>query len=225
MVLLYGEFVGLLYFWAEQIYQQPQPLKYYGLERSQRNLFSLLIGLCLGLLTLLALFVLEGGLGWLAWQRPTLALPQVILEGLIVALGVGFAEELLFRGWLLDELERNYSPSVSLWLCSGLFALLHFLRPLPIILQTWPQFLGLLLLSVTLVWAKRLCQGRLGLAIGLHSGLVWGYYMINVANLVVYSGQVPVWLTGVDKNPLAGGMSLLFLGMMALGLQRLAKIR
>jgi hypothetical protein len=49
--------------------------------------------------------------------------------------------------------------------------------------------------------------------------------MINVANLVVYSGQVPVWLTGVDKNPLAGGMSLLFLGMMALGLQRLAKIR
>jgi membrane protease YdiL (CAAX protease family) len=144
----------------------------------------------------------------------------VILEGLASALGIGFAEELLFRGWLLDELQRDYHPRVALWADSTLYALLHYIKPLQEILRTWPGFPGLLLLGLTLVWAKRSRRGRLGLPIGLHAGLVWGYYIINVGQLVQYSGQVPEWITGVDRNPLAGVMGLLFLGVLAFWMRR-----
>jgi membrane protease YdiL (CAAX protease family) len=52
---------------------------------------------------------------------------------------------------------------------------------------------------------------RLGIPIGLHAGLVWGYYIVNVGQLIEYSNQVPVWVTGIDGNPIAGVMGLLFL--------------
>jgi LPXTG-motif cell wall-anchored protein len=40
--------------------------------------------------------------------------------------------------------------------------------------------------------------------------------MINVGQMVQYSGAVPKWITGVDKNPLAGIMGLVFLCAIAL---------
>jgi len=211
IVILYLEFLGLLQIWGRGVYRRPQPLRAYGLDFSRRNLQALLVGLGVGCLSLAGLFGLETLLGWIIWQPPALSLWRTLGEGLIVALGVGLAEELVFRGWLLDELERDYRPTSALWISSLLFALLHFIRPLAMVLQTWPQFLGLVLLGLLLVSAKRWARGRLGLPIGLHAGLVWGNYVLTVANLVAYSGQVPAWVTGINRNPLAGAMGLLFL--------------
>jgi membrane protease YdiL (CAAX protease family) len=219
MVVLYGEFVVLLRLWGQRVHQQAQPLKKHGLVRNRKNWLDLFKGISVGLLSLLCLFLFEGWLGWLSWRSPTQFLPKVILEGLIVALGLGLAEELLFRGWLLDELRWDYSPSVSLWLSSTLYALLHFVKPFAEILRTLPSFPGLMLLGLTLGWARLVHKGRLGFPIGLHAGLVWGYYIINVADLVRYSGQVSVWVTGIDRNPLAGGIGLLLLGVIALWLK------
>jgi len=211
IVILYLEFLGLLQIWGREVHRYPQPFRAYGLGFSRRNLQALLLGLGVGCLSLAGLFGLETILGWILWQPPALSLWRTIGEGLIVALGVSLAEELVFRGWLLDELERDYRPTSALWISSLLFALLHFIRPLAAVLQTWPQFLGLVLLGLLLVSAKRWARGRLGLPIGLHAGLVWGNYVLTVANLVAYSGQVPAWVTGINHNPLAGAMGLLFL--------------
>jgi hypothetical protein len=63
---------------------------------------------------------------------------------------------------------------------------------------------------------KQWRRGRLGLPIGLHSGLVCGYYIINVGNLINYTGRVPDWVTGVNKNPLEGIIGILFMGGLAL---------
>lgn len=220
MVLLYGEFILLVRYWGKHVYRQPRMLRHYGLERTQRNGLELLIGLGIGIITVLSLFGLEGWFGWLVWQRAAVFLPQVISEGLIIGFGIGFAEQLLFRGWLLDELQRDYRPRVALWVSALVYALLHFIKPLTEILRTWPQFPALLLLGLTLVWAKRSCSSRLGLPIGLHAGLVWGYYIINVGELAEYTGRVPDWITGVDRNPLAGIMGLLFLGGIAIWMRR-----
>ncbi|OKH28862.1 CPBP family intramembrane glutamic endopeptidase [Chroogloeocystis siderophila] len=219
MLLLYGEFIFLLRWWGKRVYHQRQILQHYGLVRTRRNWLELLRGLVSGVILVFSLFLVEGWLGWLVWLPTTGFLPQIILEGLIVAIAVGFAEELLFRGWLLDELERDYRPAVALWMNAILFALLHFIKPLPEILRTLPQFPALIVLGLALVWAKRL-RNRLGLPIGLHAGLIWGYYIINVGQLTQYSGQVPDWITGVDRNPLAGVMGLLFLAILALGIRQ-----
>lgn len=219
MLVLYGEFVVLLRLWGQRVHQQTQPLKNHGLVRNRKNGLDLFKGIIIGLLSLLCLFLFEGWLGWLTWRSPTQFLPKIILEGLIVALGVGLAEELLFRGWLVDELQWDYGSKVSLWLSSTLYTLLHFVKPFAEIWRTSPSFPGLLLLGLTLGWTRIARKGRLGFPIGLHAGLVWGYYIINIGDLVLYTGQVPVWVTGIDRNPLAGGIGLLFLGLIALMLR------
>jgi membrane protease YdiL (CAAX protease family) len=96
LVILYVEFIFLLNIWGKQVYQQPKIFSHYGLEFTRLNGVNMLQGLAIGLTTVLVLFGLEGVLGWLVWQQPQVFLGRIILEGLLVSLGVGFAEELLF---------------------------------------------------------------------------------------------------------------------------------
>lgn len=231
LLLLYTEFIWLVRQWGQRIYGQPNLLWRCGLEFTRLNGLELLLGLAIGLISLFALFATQGFFGWLVWKTPSVELARVVLEGLLVSLGIGFAEELFFRGWLLDELERDYSPAIALWSNAAVFAAVHFIKPLEELRRTLITFPALLLLGATLVWAKRsrsrseggFYRGRLGLPMGLHAGLVWGYYIINVSQLVGYTDRVPAWMTGIDRNPLAGAMGLLFLVILYLTMRSLAR--
>ncbi|MEX6775893.1 CPBP family intramembrane glutamic endopeptidase [Limnospira fusiformis] len=227
LVLLYCQFLILLQWWGKSVYGQPRYLRVCGLEISRRSGEGLLIGLGLGWVGVLGIFAIATGFGWLKWQPFPANFPIIIIESLLVSLGVGFAEELLFRGWLLEELRRDYSPVKSLWVSSVIFALLHFIKPWEEIVRTWLQFPGLLLLGIILVWAKDVTRtpnhphGSLALAIGLHGGLVGAYYIINVGELTMNLGKVPPWVTGIDSNPLAGLLGLLGLGAIAIIIRQL----
>ncbi|MEG4319429.1 MULTISPECIES: CPBP family intramembrane glutamic endopeptidase [unclassified Microcoleus] len=222
MGLLFAEFLLLLPRWGKQVYGQTQLLKSYGLINTRQNGYELLIGLTIGISITFTLFLAQGLLGFVAWQNSH-NLPRIIAEGLLSAFAVGFFEELIFRGWLFDELQRDYSYPMSVRANSLVFALSHFIKPVEGMLRTWPQFPGLLLLGLILVLAKRSRQNRLGLSIGLHAGLVWGYYIINVGELVRYSGSVPDWVTGINGNPLAGAIGLLFLSVLAVGMRQMSE--
>lgn len=226
MPLLFLGFLVLIPYWGKVVHRDRRILQTYGLNVVPQNGIELLQGGAIGLFSLLALFLVQGWLGWLNWQPFSVATLRVVAEGLLVGLGTGLAEELVFRGWILDELQRDYYPRASLWANSLLYAVLHFIKPLPEAIRTFPQFPGLVLLGLALVWAKRSTSrqdrvtgpvhgGRLGLSIGIHAGLIWGYYIVGVGQLFQYSGRVPEWVTGVDKNPLAGGIGLVFLGLLA----------
>ncbi len=223
MPVLFLEFFGLVYSWGRRVYQVPQIFQSYGLERSRPFVRDLLQGLGTGVTSLVSLFLVQTALGWVGWQAPSDGLLLTVLEGLLVALGFGLAEETIFRGWLLDELQRDYSPAVALWGSALAFAGLHFIRPPDEILNTFPQFGGLLLLGLTLVWAKR-ATGRLGWSVGLHAGLVWSYYVVNVGQLVRHTGAVPEWVTGIGNNPLAGALGIGFMGGLALWMWRRSRI-
>lgn len=219
MSILYIEFLVLLWQWRRRLYADSAPFKSCGLRRQRYDLQLELIGLAIALPGLAILFSLQVLLGWatLDWSQFS---GRWVLEGALVGLAVGFAEELLFRGWLLTELEADYSPAIALWASSLIFAIAHFLRPLEAILATWPQFFGLVILGLTLVWGKRASSvshqdGRLSLPIGLHAGLIWSYYVVDVSDLVVATEQVPDWLTGVGGNPLAGVLGVALLTVMA----------
>jgi len=222
MALLFTEFIFLVRIWGKKVYGENQVIKSYGLINSRQNGLEFIIGLAIGTLLTFSLFAVQGLLGFVSWQNSD-NLPKIIAEGLLSALGVGFAEELVFRGWLLDELQRDYNDRVSVSANSLLFALSHFIKPVAAMLRSWPQFPGLLLLGLILVWGKRSRQNRLGLPIGFHTGIVWGYYMINVGQLVRYSGSVPDWVTGVNGNPLAGAIGLLFLSVLVWGMRTRSK--
>jgi uncharacterized protein len=219
MLILYSEFIGLTLLWGRWVDQHPNQLSHYGLQWTAKNGQELLCGTGLALGWLGGLFGLEGWLGWLSWQSLTPSLLQVSLEGAVIGLGIGFAEELFFRGWLLDELQRSYRLRNSLLFSSFIYAGLHFLKPIDEIARSWPEFPGLLMLGFLMVWAKRATQQRLGLPIGLHTGLVWGYYLINVGQLVRYQATIPDWVVGIDHNPLAGLAGLIALIGLAIVIQ------
>ena len=215
MGLLAIEFIALLPWWGRKAYQHPNLYSRYGLIFTRQNGFLLLKGLAIGSCFTLALFITQGLLGWLTWQSPRLPILQLLLEGSATALGTALAEELFFRGWMLDELDRDYSPTIALITDAGLFASLHFIKPISVMLASLPQFPGLWLLGTVLVIAKRQHQNLLGISIGLHAGMVWAYYVINVGNIVKYSGRVSDWITGINGNPLSGLLGLIFLGILA----------
>lgn len=215
--ILYCEFIVLLRFWGRWVYQVPNLLTQYGLEFSRRSGQEWALGVGLGVVSLLALFAGEGALGWIRWQSPSGSFVGLCLIGFIVAAGFGFAEELLFRGWLLEELRRDYRPDAAQWLSAVVFALVHGVRP---------QFPALVLFGAALVWAKSVYGvekhyavsslqqrcGRLSLPMGLHTGLIWAYYVLNVGQMMGHTGRVPTWVTGLDGNPLAGLLGIGFMG-------------
>lgn len=219
MPLLYAEFVLLVVLWGRFVYGQTNLFKRYGFRQPRKNLRDVVRGVSVGLLSLLLMFVLQSAFGWVVWQFPQPTFARIFLEGAGVAIAYGVAEELLFRGWLLDELQRGYSAQTALLTSSIIYAALHCIRPL----QESIQFPALIILGLILVWAKRLTQGRLGLSIGFHAGLIWGYYIVNVGQLVTYSDQVPEWVTGIGRNPLAGIVGIFSLGAIALWIRGAAR--
>ena len=220
VLLVYCEFIALIWAWGRNVEQKARPYAYYGLVFSWQNLLECLIGIAFGVISLSLLILLETSLGWQKWQAGV-DWPGAILPGFLTGIGAGFAEELLFRGWLLTELEKDYGEKHSLFLESGIFALLHlnFVKLFESIAIVGVQLPGLALLGMDLVWAKRSRSGRLGLAIGLHGRLVWAYYAIDTTKLLVSAQAVPEWVTGIGGNPIAGMMGIMCLGAIALVLR------
>lgn len=219
LVFLYSCFIGVAWFWGRWVHDWRQPWSNYGLLCSRRFVSDGCIALLAGFSLVLAMFGVELLLGWASFYPRSLV--GIALEGLLVGVAIGFAEELLFRGWLLAELKVNL-PRYQAIIWSGLmFAVAHFIKPLPEILSTSPQFLGLLLLGVILGAGRYMSIfqptfASLALPMGFHAGLVWGYYIIDVGDLVIPSGRVPEWVTGIHGNPLSGALGVLILGCLAI---------
>lgn len=229
--LLYCFFLGLLPRWERQVHRLTKPWQAIGLSGGQ--LVPLCQGLGVGLASIAVLLVIQLTLGWAEILPAERNWAALFLAGGLTAMAVGWAEELLFRGWLLHELAQGGSKAGALIGTSVIFALAHFIKPVEVILDTWPQFLGLLLLGLSLGWARRiptLHQGRvlkpsLGLPVGLHGGLVWGYYFLSVGDLSQPTGVVPAWVTGIDGNPLAGMVGIGLLSGLAVWGYRLSHRR
>jgi membrane protease YdiL (CAAX protease family) len=159
----------------------------------------------------MACLALASQLDW----RPRLT-AGLALNGLLLALGVGFAEELLFRGWLLGELERLVGAQRALWVQAAIFSLVHSRFDLP------PALLlallgGLLLLGLVLGLQRRDDGGLLWGAIGLHGGLVGGWFFIS-QGLVTLPEQAAGWLIG-PANPIGSLPGCLGLGVLLLAMR------
>ncbi|MGC1309625.1 MAG: type II CAAX endopeptidase family protein [Phormidesmis sp.] len=230
LVMLYGLFLKELPRWGRQVHAWALPLRRCGLVLARQTVRDLAIAMLIGVLGVFLLFGVETLFGWASPVTPSPKLARFILEGLIMSLAVGFAEEMMFRGWVLAELEETYPSTVALVMNALFFAGTHFIKPWAEIVRTFPQFLGLVILGLALVWGRRTVTGdhtqktsRLGYPIGLHAGLIWGYYMVNVGGLSEYTGRVPEWVTGVDDNPLAGLLGILLLSAIAYQFAKVAE--
>jgi membrane protease YdiL (CAAX protease family) len=145
----------------------------------------------------------------LQWQ-PRLSGP-LLLNALLLGLGVGLVEELLFRGWLLGELTLQLGARRAWLLQAAVFSLVHLRFNLE------PGLLlgllsGLLLLGMALGLRRRADQGALWGAIGLHGGLVGGWFVL-LQGVVITDPAAPAWLMG-PANPIGGLAGVLGLALL-----------
>ncbi len=179
----------------------------YGFVGNLSLLSSLALGFGLGVFSLAIMFTCQFWLGWCYLEKSNIKLiPSILPTILLIALLVGGIEELVFRGFLLTELERDYPVWLAATISSLIFALLHLVWEQR---ETKPQIPGLWLMGMMLVLARMADGGSLGMAWGLHAALVWAIATVDTAGLITYTGKASDWLTGKNKKPLAGAAGII----------------
>jgi membrane protease YdiL (CAAX protease family) len=147
--------------------------------------------------------LLAGVARWRGWAG--LDSPEIV-NALALAAGVGFAEELVFRGWLWGELGQLVGRRQALLYQAILFGLVH----------PWWRVTGLggagllgglILLGLVLGLQRRADAGALWGAMGLHGGLVGGWFALQAGPLAL-TASGPEWLLGPGgpggANPIGG---------------------
>ena len=214
-VLSFVLFLLVMPRWAALRWSEPRPWRRLGLIARRPgtrmdHVSSLGIGLLMSIALIgliVSLLVFTGNGSW----RGNLEI-QAILNCLLLALGVGFAEELIFRAWLWEELTKMLGTRGGLVGQAAIFSLVHTRFNLgfgPML----GLLTGLFLLGLILALLRLRDQGSLWGCIGLHGGLVGGWFLAH-QNLLMIDPNAPMWLVGPggqNANPLGGMVAILSL--------------
>ncbi len=168
---------------------------------SRKDVFkALLRGFIKAMLLLLVLLIGLFFAGQIKWQPQISA--GLLLNGFALGVGVGFAEELLFRGWLLGELEfrfasKAWGKSLALVLQALVFSLAHTRFNLPLA-SLCGLLGGLTLLGLALGLQRRADAGLIWGAVALHGGLVGGWFVLNQGLIGQQEGNpIGSWLAWI----------------------------
>jgi len=136
-----------------------------------------------------------------------------LLNSILLGLGVGFAEEIIFRGWLLEELKFEYGTKISIALQAIIFSFVHNLSN-EIFWNLAGLRLGLILLGIFLSLIKIRDKGSLWNCIGIHAGLVGIWFLLN-NGLIEFKEKTPSFLAGPFTqnipNPIGSFSAILIL--------------
>lgn len=193
----------------------------YGVTGSTPTVITTLIGFGVGVVGLGLLTLTQVGMGWVTFSpnsfrdNPVAYSPTHWLKPLGIGLGlliltgwISWTEELIFRGFLVNQFQLVYSAVSTAAIASLIFALLHLVWDGR---DTLPQLPGLWLMGVVLVLARWWSGGNLGLPTGLHAGWIWGLACLDTFQILAPSPQGSPWLKGRFGQPLTGILPLLLL--------------
>jgi len=139
--------------------------------------------------------------------------PSILLNSVLLGLGVGFSEEIIFRGWLLEELKFEYGTKISIALQAIIFSFVHNLSN-EIFWNIVGLRLGFILLGIFLSLIKIRDKGSLWNCIGIHGGLVGIWFLLN-NGLIEFKENTPSFLAGPFTqnipNPIGSFSAILIL--------------
>ena len=121
-----------------------------------------------------------------------------LLNAILLIVGIVFAEEIVFRGWLMEEMVLLFGLRRGIIMQSTIFSLAHYRSDIGL-LALIPFFTGLFLFGIVLTLRRTIDRGSLWGCIGLHGGLVGVWYLFD-AGMVVFSINIPYFLLGPSKN-------------------------
>ena len=224
-VLSFVLFVALMHRWVAVRWSAEKPWAALGICRANPQeqptpAAALLKGLLIaaGLLTVITSVVLLEGSG--DWRGEVDA--TQLTNAVLLCLGVGFAEELIFRGWLWAELNQMLGSRRGAVAQASIFSLVHTRFNLGLGAMSG-LLVGLFLLGMVLARQRQSDRGIIWGCIGLHGGLVAGWFLLQ-SGLLELSPNAPSWVVGPGgnaPNPLGGAVGLISLLILLL-IQRTA---
>jgi len=195
-----------------------------GLVVSSRAAKDLAAGIGITAVMMGTILALELAIGWThfeGWAWDALPLHQVVLDllaGLAIFIAVGFYEEILYRGYQLQNIRDGAGLWMGILLSSVIFAVSHAANPNSV----WYTTVAGIFVAGLLLAYGWLRTGSLWLPIGLHigwnmfEGPVFGFPVsgLDTVRLLVHTVTGPPLWTGGDFGPEAG---LIILPAVALG--------
>ena len=121
-----------------------------------------------------------------------------LLNAILLIVGIVFAEEIVFRGWLMEEMALLFGVRRGIILQSTIFSLAHFRSDIGL-LALIPFLTGLFLFGLVLTLRRTIDRGSLWGCIGLHGGLVGIWYLFD-SGMVIFSIDTPYFVLGPSRN-------------------------
>jgi len=180
------------------------------IDKKENRLFYFLRGILYSIILLLLILIPIISNQWGNWIG--ILSPEILFNSLLLIIGVGFAEELVFRAWLLEELKNQYGFKKAFIFQALVYSIVHIGFDMPF-LQMLSILFGLFLLGIVLSMIRIKDNNSLWGCAGLHGGLVGIWFLMN-NGLIEISKDAPIWLVGpgnINTNPLGGiyGITLL----------------
>ncbi len=135
-----------------------------------------------------------------------------LLNALLLIVGIVFAEEIVFRGWLIEEMVLLFGLKKGIIFQSAIFSLAHYRSDIGWIALI-PFLIGLFLFGLVLTLRRTMDKGSLWGCIGLHGGLVAIWYLFD-SGMVTFSIDTPYYLLGPSKdmiNPIGSVIGIIIL--------------
>ena len=173
------------------------------IDRNRNFIFYFMKGFLLSIILLSLILIPIIGTQWGSWSGRTS--PEIIINAIVLIIGVGFAEELIFRGWLLEELKNQFGLKKAIIAQASIFSIVHIGFDIPF-WQMTSILIGLFLLGLLLSLIRLKDNNSLWGCIGLHGGLV-GLWFITNNGLLDISKDYPKWIFG-PGNPLGGALGI-----------------
>jgi membrane protease YdiL (CAAX protease family) len=215
----------------------------YGLRRP---LFirEMLIGLALGVVTMLAVVGIMTALGLLDWTQATTVtageLAKIIFARLLSGLAVGFIEETFLRGAMFTAIDRESGTRAAILLTSIIYSATHFFASYHIAPDQVTSSSGMTLLAGTLhqfstplsIADAFLClfavgvvlamirakTGNIAACLGLHAGWVWVMLVTHELTKPVRDQPLSFLLSHFDG--FVGWLVLIWTILLGVGLNR-----
>ena len=135
-----------------------------------------------------------------------------LLNAVLLTISIVFVEEIIFRGWLMEEMVLLFGLRRGIILQSAIFSLAHYRSDIGF-LALIPFFSGLFLFGLVLTLRRTIDKGSLWGCIGLHGGLVGIWYLVD-SGMVIFSIDTPYYFLGPSKymvNPIGSVIGITIL--------------
>lgn len=233
-----GQVAFLISVWLASRWIDKRKLTDFGLHLSPRWWRQFGFGLLLGALLMAGVFLVEKSLGYVTISdtfhvsEPSMSFWQAIWLPIGLFILVGFAEELLSRGYHLRNMAEGFhfgriSPKLAILLAlilsSVIFGIGHASNPNATVVSSINIAIAGIFLGLGLILLD-----ELAIPIGLH--ITWNFFQGNVFGFPVSGTSTvggtfiqieqsgPVWFTGGAFGPEAGviGLVAMAIGMLAI---------